>query len=529
MDRSDEDARNRRERIGLAFFWLVMLAYGFFVPSILSWNTESHLYPTFALVDHHTVRIDAYQQGLGDKSFWHGHYYTDKAPGLSILAVPVYAAMRFIFRRAKVGGFLLYRHIKNYYYIPPDVKFMRYAITYVLIALPSAGLAILLWLFLLRMSGSIGWSLTLAAIYALGTIAYVYSIWFFSHQICAVLLFTAFLLLFYRVRGQPPNRRSLLAATGAGLLAGYSIISEYPTIVIAAIIGVYLLTIVQGRTPTSVWGDKLRAAGAFLAGMAPAAALNVGYNLVAYGKPFAIGYDYVHSRAYQSHIHSGFLGLANPLQYGIQAPTLNSAWQITFGAYRGIFLLNPVLLLFVPGIYLMWKQRDFRRELWLCLAVVLIYFLIDAARGPDTNGWSGGSSDASRHLTPMVPFMIVPIIFGIRDQTFRVALVVLGAISVTLMFMTVSATYLFPYTDKNPIVNEVLPNFLQGQIEQNWVFLWSQSFGLSLSGFISLLPFFAVAAVLIARMAWLLRTDRSSPSPQAVPELETGQVRGHGS
>ena len=31
----------------------------------------------------------------------------------------------------------------------------------------------------------------------------MYSIWFFSHQICAVLLFGAFLLLFYRVRGGP--------------------------------------------------------------------------------------------------------------------------------------------------------------------------------------------------------------------------------------------------------------------------------------------------------------------------------------
>src|ERR1700737_2616481 len=74
--RNEQLQRDRREGIGLAFFWLVMLAYGFFVPTILSWNTESHLYATFSIVDRHTVNIDAYQQGLGDKSYYNGHYYS---------------------------------------------------------------------------------------------------------------------------------------------------------------------------------------------------------------------------------------------------------------------------------------------------------------------------------------------------------------------------------------------------------------------------------------------------------------------
>lgn len=462
-----------------------MLAYGFFIPSILSWNTESHLYPAFAIVDHHTVRIDAYHQGLGDKSYWHGHYYTDKAPGLSFLAVPVYAGMRVLFPKVKVRGFLLYKHIKDYYYIPEDLAYLRYAITYLLVSLPSAALAVMLWLFLFRISGSMGWSLIAAVIYALGTVAYIYSIWYFSHQICAILLFSSFLLLFYRVKGKPPSWDLWLGATLAGLLAGYSIISEYPTIVIAAGIGIYLLAVAR---------DKVRTAAAFLVGMAPAAALNIGYNLVAFGKPFATGYDYVHSKAYHVHIPTGPFGLANPLSYGIQWPTPTSLWEITFGTYRGIFLISPVLLLFFAGIVFMWQRRDLRPEWWLCVAVVLIYFLMDAARGPDTNGWSGGSSVASRHLTPMIPFMIVPLVLGLKNRIFRIALLALGAVSIALMFMTVSSTYLFPYTDRNPIVNEVLPNFFHGKIEPNWVYVWRGT--LALTGFSALLPFFAVVLCL---------------------------------
>jgi hypothetical protein len=499
---------SRRERLGLAFFWLVILAYGFFVPSILSWNTESHLYPTFAMVDHGTARIDAYQQGLGDKSYWHGHYYTDKAPGLSFLAVPVYGVIRLAFPHVKISGFELYKHIKNYYFIPEKVAYVRYAITYLLVALPSAVLAVLLWLFLLKISERTGWSLAVAGIYALGTIAYVYSIWYFSHQLCAVLLFSAFLLLFYRARGQPATRKSLLAAAAAGVLAGYSIISEYPTIVIAAAIGLYLLAVAPAR-----W----RTAAAFVAGMMPAAALNIAYNLVAYGKPFATGYMYVHSKAYHVNVPSGPFGLANPLAYAVKAPTLDSIYQITFGLYRGIFPLSPVLLLFIPGAYFMWKRREFRPEWWLCIGIVVVYFLMDASRGADTNGWSGGSSVASRHLTPMLPFMMVPIIFGLGNRIFRFALVVLGAVSVAIMFMTVSATYLFPYTDRNPLANEVFPNFFHGRIETNWVYIWRGVLGLT--GFAALLPFFAIVVCLLARIVWLLytgpRRDTTSQQPRA--------------
>src|SRR5579872_1535248 len=197
-------SRLHREKVGLAFFWLLVLAYGFFIPAIISWNTESHLYPAFAIVDHGTVRIDDYQQGLGDKSYYKGHWYSDKAPGLAFLAVPVYAGLHVLFPDVKIHGFKVYHHIANYYYIPVDQTYLRYAITYILVSLPSAAFAILFWLFLTRLSGSSGWSLGLAAIYALGTTAYVFSIWYFSHQVCAILLFGAFLLLFYQARYKPP-------------------------------------------------------------------------------------------------------------------------------------------------------------------------------------------------------------------------------------------------------------------------------------------------------------------------------------
>jgi hypothetical protein len=485
-------SKDRRESIGITFFWLVVLAYAYFIPSGLDWNTESHLYPAFSIVDHHTLAIDRYQAGLGDKSYARGHYYSDKAPGLSLLAVPVYAVLRLVLPSVKGHQYVLYKHLG--YYISQDMVYLRYAITYLLVIMPSAALVWLLWLFLARISGKEGWSLLLAAVYALGTIAYVYSTWFFSHQIAATLLFSSFFLVFLHVRGKPLDRRGMLFTALAGLFAGLAIISEYPTAVIAGSIGVYLLAVAR---------DKLRTAAIFIAGAASMAVLAGTYNVLAFGKPFATGYNYVNSAWYHSHAGGGLFGLSDPSSYGVQAPSLYSLWQITFGTYRGIFLISPVLLLAIVGAFFMWRCKDVRPEFWLCVVVVVLYFLMDASRGVDQNGWSGGSSVASRHLAPMLPFMIIPIVFGFRSAWFRRVFVVLGAVSVAIVFTIVSTSGLFTFTDQNPLMKEAFPDFFGGRIGANWGATWFASYGVTHA--VSLIPLLLAVGALAARIGWQYR------------------------
>src|ERR1700730_17820839 len=91
--RNQRTPSTRNQRIGFAFFWLIVLCYAYFIATEANWNTESHLYPAFSIIDHGTVSIDAYQQRLGDKSKFQGHWYSDKAPGVSFLALPAYAAL----------------------------------------------------------------------------------------------------------------------------------------------------------------------------------------------------------------------------------------------------------------------------------------------------------------------------------------------------------------------------------------------------------------------------------------------------
>jgi hypothetical protein len=493
FDRSKRKPSTRNQRLGFALFWLIVISYAYFISSAASFNTESHLYPAFSLVDHHTLNIDRYATRLGDKSYANGHYYTDKAPGLSFLAVPVYAALRVGFPGHIATGYTAVGKVQ--YSIPKNTVYMRYALTYFLIMVPSAIFAILFWLFLSKFI-SPRWAMALSVAYALGTLAFPYSAWYFSHQPAAIMLFSAFLLLFSYVRNKQPDTRSDRVTVLAGLLAGYAIISEYPTALIVVCLAGYLVWVAR---------RKWRSLGLFVLGMVPPALLNVAYNLDAYGKVFATGYTYVHSALYSSHARSGPFGLPDPSSYGVQAPSWNSVWQITFGTYRGIFLVSPVLLLFFAGMVVMWKRRELRPEWVLCAAVVAGYFLMDAARPENMNGWSGGWSIGSRHLTPMLPFMVFPIVFALQHRAWRLVFVVLGAWSVGIMYLIMASGSGggFAYGVQNPLINEVAHRLANGHIEVNWGYLAYQT------GVPSLVPLVLLLLAFSLRIAWLFGSPKA--------------------
>ena len=57
------------------------------------YNQGSHLALVRALADG-TPRIDAYRDYSGDESYYHGHFYSNKAPGLALASLPAYVALR---------------------------------------------------------------------------------------------------------------------------------------------------------------------------------------------------------------------------------------------------------------------------------------------------------------------------------------------------------------------------------------------------------------------------------------------------
>src|SRR6185312_2488780 len=74
---------------GVAAFF----AYAYFYEAG-GWNQNTRFDLVRALVEHHGIQIDDYQQNTGDKAPFEGHVYADKAPGASFVAAPVVAIAR---------------------------------------------------------------------------------------------------------------------------------------------------------------------------------------------------------------------------------------------------------------------------------------------------------------------------------------------------------------------------------------------------------------------------------------------------
>ena len=86
---SDLAHRGRRD---IVLVVLLLFAYGFFQQHP-AWNEFSRYDLVRALVEQGTTQIDSYQDNTGDKAFYAGHWYSDKAPGTALLGVPVYVLL----------------------------------------------------------------------------------------------------------------------------------------------------------------------------------------------------------------------------------------------------------------------------------------------------------------------------------------------------------------------------------------------------------------------------------------------------
>lgn len=462
-------ARAAQRTPARVLFWLVLLAGAYWIPRGLQSNADSHLALSYALVEHHTARIDPYAGRLLDKAVYCGprtsmptctHYYSDKAPGVSLWVAAVYAVLRPILPESMTPTG-----------VNADRFLLRWLLTLLCVSVPCAIFAATLWGFYRRFAEA-ETALLPAIGYAFGSMAFPFSILLFSHALTAALLFWAFMLL-YRTQ-QPPDPEpptappSRIPVVVAGVLAGYAIGCEYPTVIIAFLLGLYVLW-PHGSQRIPVGRAALYTVG-ILAGLAPA----IVYNMAVFSAPFAGGYTHLTDPYYARGMARGILGVG--------LPQWDAVWGTTFNPYRGVFILSPWLLLAVPGLRAM-VQRGLAREAWLCGAISVAYFVFQAGYA----FWDGGASVGPRQFLPALPFLTFPVLFAIANPRLRRVCRYLIAFSVVQLLLVVATNPLYgdPHYVANvriPFVNQTLHDIASGHLQNNWGMVFS------LPSFFSLLP-----------------------------------------
>ncbi|HLL52143.1 MAG TPA: hypothetical protein VK447_01270, partial [Myxococcaceae bacterium] len=320
----EEEARAARPS---RVFWLVVALYALafpYHPALRSPNELARLWQARAIVEfgqlelNRTIREYGY---VGDLSQREGRLYSSKAPLLSFLAVPIYAALKV------VGGGHKYAVGEL-----PLVYFSRLLLT----VLPTLGLLVLLRRFLLAyVSPAVADGVT--ATYALGSLAFSYSLLFMSHQATAVLLFASFYALWRCAEedGAWGERGYVLA----GAAAGAALMAEYTSAlgVLALVVYAVLSLVRRPLAPRERRSRLLRAVGLAVLGALPFVAVLMWYHTVCFGGPLESGYKHLNDAAYQPWHLGGFMG--------IRTPDPRAFALSFFSSLRGLFTLSPFLLL----------------------------------------------------------------------------------------------------------------------------------------------------------------------------------------
>lgn len=475
----------RKEAI-LGGLVLLLLGYSWMYGDITVPNERTRIYLAVAVVDHGTLSIDEPVKRFGPLNDWarrDGHYYTDKAPGSSLLAAIPY----FLVRRVTEPGDWSIAELTN---------LMR---TWVMLPI---GLLGFLWMrrLLRRLTldeattdlASLGW--------ILGTSAFHYSAALYGHQIIAVCLLGALDCVLsaedeaMSVRGSAWRIRARLL--GAGMLAGLAGLTEYQSGIASGLLAIYIVAGPLRRRPFAL--------GLFVLGALPFAVLLFGYNALAFGGPLKLSYQFLidpHLRE----MHGRGIG-------GVSVPEWEYAWGGLFSTHRGFFTTSPVFLLSLPGLALM-----ARRGLWrlsLLVGAALLYFLLFIS---STEIWYAGWSFGPRLLVPVMAWATIPAAFAIAamgrwlfsDGLARGLLV--AGIAYHQLVNAVFAE--MPENARNPVVDAVIPALRGRHVSPNLATKW-----LGWHGRASLAPLLVLG---LGVVAWMLLRRRDQRPERSIDQRAT--------
>ncbi|GAB4301270.1 MAG: hypothetical protein Kow0090_16810 [Myxococcota bacterium] len=428
-------------------------------------NESSRMYLTNAIVTRGEMAINDEIELYGDiidKSKVGDKFYSDKAPGMSLLAVP---------------PVFIYHRITKLFNLDYDFAMSLYFAKLFTLVIPALLLLFLLYSFISDFLDDKRFRLATILSCAFGSLIYPFTVLFFSHALAAALSFFAFYTL-NRAFSCDDSKRLLLFLL-AGALAGLALIVEYPAVIVISILGVWLIA--KERSAKLI---------AYPLGALPFIAALLIINNALFGSPFSTGYSHLASSFAKVHL-KGFVG--------VSFPQTAAMWELLFGSSRGLFPIAPHLALGVAGSFLAFRHK---KDLALLLiAIIFLIWLFHSSFGH----WEGGWTLGPRHLTILMPFLTIGFAFAAkhiverRKRGERLLLVVLTLISVLVVSLSTLVFPYFPPVFTHPVSQMTAPLLAEGLLPDG-IARW-----IGVEGFVAVMPWIlalSVALYLIARASY---------------------------
>lgn len=458
-----------RRAVPLLLFALVWLSTGWFGSWALNPNNSTRLFAAISLVEQGDATIDEFADATIDKARFGDHLYLDKAPGMTLMALPAVALANAVTGQTSAP---LTKHVG-------DGAFERFmAIRLRLAAMFGSGLltalaAAALWSLGREVTCNDRAGLVAALAYALGSPVWGWSTTIFGHAAVAALYIIA---VWATWRGSQEKVRPGMAML-AGAALGWAVVVEFQAVLAGAAIGLWALW----RLWQQPMKSRLVLIAAALVGGIAAMLPMIGYNLLAFGVPIKFGYQGV----------VGFDGMQQGF-FGLTYPKFPVLMELLFGTRRGLIWVAPVLIAAPVGLARMIRTPATRDLGIMAVAVAVIVVMINASYFY----WDGGFSTGPRHSLPALPFLALGLAAlwqSVERPRARWAIGGLLAVSM-LINLVIAATEVFaPETDGFPLWHPILvPDFAGGRFRD----LISVAFGGS--PWVGMVVYVALAAALMA-------------------------------
>lgn len=340
------------------------------------YNQNSH-YALVKALAAGTPRIDTTRFETGDLStqdlaYDNGHYYSDKPPGLAIVVLPTYVALRAV--GVRTSG---------------DPTVMLWALGLVGVVLPAVLLVVLMALVVEALEPRMG--IPVALVIGTGTLLMPFATMFFSHALSALLVFAAFAAAWRGRRG------SVAWLALAGMLTAFAVTTEYPNAVAGAAVGVYAVA----KRGAIVRRAIVYGAGS-LTGLLPLLA----YHAWAFGSPFESARS--HALYFRGEGAIERAGETGGL-FGLDAfPSLTRAVTLLFTEW-GLLTATPMVFLALLGVVALARQ-GWRAEAVLIGSVWLVYLILHMSYYSIFGDFAGGP----RYLVPVLPLLALPLAAAAR-------------------------------------------------------------------------------------------------------------------
>jgi hypothetical protein len=354
----------------------------------------------------------------GDWSRAGNHYYSNKAPGTTLLALPCY---ELLFRLERALG------------VDPTTFAATSVNSYLLgVAVAAFPVALAATLFLAFLLGR-GWSRTdalfVASLFAYGSLLFPFATQLWGHPTAAAFLMMALIATLSR-RPRP---------FAAGFLCAMAMLTDHLAIASLALFFAWF-----------VFEKPRRNVLRYLAGTALPLLALAAYDAFLFGSPLRSAPGMSNPMFIDKTKLAGVFGM----------PSLRVAVKLLASPERGIVLYLPVLLFVIAAASSRFRAHP-RRETLFAIANAAACFVLNTM----FNGWDGGWSTGPRYLILAMPFCFVLMPRPSALPVWLRAMYVTAAlVTVTNMIAIASVT---PMTsvERNPLYGPTYHAFLTGQLQ----------------------------------------------------------------